>query len=405
MRLREAAKVGRAARSPMSPMLPCSPNCGGDRTVSVLHVVAPAAFGGLEAVVQSLAIGALGSPVQARVAAVIPPSQPEHPFLGPLREAGVEVFEVAPPARSYLQERAAMTALCRRLRPDVVHTHGYRPDVVDAGVARRLGVPVVTTVHGFTGGGWKNRLYEALQRRAFRRFDAVVAVCRPLANTLAHEGVPVDRLHLVPNAWIGAARPLERAAARCALGVPQEGQRIGWVGRLSHEKGPDVLLAALPLLADLPVAVSLLGVGKAEAACRRQAVALGVAHRVTWHGAVPDAGCLFAAFDVFVLSSRAEGTPIALFEAMASHVPIVATAVGGVPDVVSATEARLVAPEDPAALAGAIADVLGSPARARVRAGAARAKLEREFDPEPWLRRYHAIYRGVCRAAPAPRLA
>src|SRR3989441_3557621 len=244
MRLREAAKVGRAARSPMSPMLPCSPNCGGDRTVSVLHVVAPAAFGGLEAVVQSLAIGALGSPVQARVAAVIPPSQPEHPFLGPLREAGVEVFEVAPPARSYLQERAAMTALCRRLRPDVVHTHGYRPDVVDAGVARRLGVPVVTTVHGVTGGGWKNRCYEWLQRRAFRRCDAVVAVSRPLVERLARAGVPRARLHEVPNAWSPTAPPLDRTAARLGLGPPPGAFGVGWVGRLTLRKGPGGLVDA-----------------------------------------------------------------------------------------------------------------------------------------------------------------
>src|SRR5713101_3623616 len=96
---------------------------------------------------------------------------------------------------------AAMLELGRRLRPAVVHTHGYRPDVVDAGAARRLGIPTVTTVHGFTGGGWKNRFYERVQRRSHRRFDAVVAVSRPLVEQLLRDGVPPRRLHLVQNAW------------------------------------------------------------------------------------------------------------------------------------------------------------------------------------------------------------
>src|SRR5437879_12795654 len=103
--------------------------------------------------------------------------------------------------RAYWRERRAVAALCRRIRPDVIHTHGYRPDVVDASVARRLGIPVVTTVHGFTGGGWKNRCYEWLQRRAFRRCDAVVAVCRTLVVGLARGGVPRGRLMDVGCVW------------------------------------------------------------------------------------------------------------------------------------------------------------------------------------------------------------
>ena len=96
------------------------------------------------------------------------------------------------PGRAYLRERAAIARLLREVRPDVVHTHGYRPDVLDAGVARGQGIAVVTTVHGFTGGGWKNRVYEWLQCRAFRRFDAVVAVSRPLVGLLERRGHPVS---------------------------------------------------------------------------------------------------------------------------------------------------------------------------------------------------------------------
>src|SRR5438445_72695 len=138
--------------------------------VSVLHVLAPALVGGLEAVVAALAQGARGSNVEAHVAAVIPSGQLDHPFLLLLRNAGVGVFAIEVPRRGYLQERAEIAGLCRGLRPDVVHTHGYRADVEDQRVARGLGIPVVSTVHGFTHGGPRNRFYQWLQRRALRRF-------------------------------------------------------------------------------------------------------------------------------------------------------------------------------------------------------------------------------------------
>src|SRR5262249_53293323 len=152
---------------------------------------------------------------------------------------GVERTVIPLPARAYGRERQAVADLCTRLRPQVVHTHGYRTDVVDAGVARRLRLPTVTTVHGFTGvGGWRGRLYEYLQRRAFRRMSAVVAVSRPLVSLLQNDGVAADRVHLIPNAY--AARTfVSRDEARRTLGLGP-GFTAGWIGRLSLEKAPDV---------------------------------------------------------------------------------------------------------------------------------------------------------------------
>ncbi|PYP94632.1 MAG: hypothetical protein DMD38_15250 [Gemmatimonadetes bacterium] len=367
--------------------------------LSVLHVVAPAEFGGLEAVVQALAIGSCNSSVEARVAAVIPWGRADHPFLAPLTAAGVEVFPIAVATRAYLRERAVIAELCRRLQPDVVHTHGYQADVLDADVARRLGIPVVTTVHGFTSGDWKNRCYEWLQRRAFRRFDAVVAVSRPLVRELTECGIPAERVHLIQNGWRPAAPPLDRAAARRALGEHHDSLCIGWVGRLSDEKGPDVFLESLARLRDLPWTACVLGEGPARGTLEARATALGLGERVQWHGGVAGAGRLYAAFDVFVLSSRTEGTPMVLFEAMAAGVPVVATAVGGVPDIVSSAEGALVPANDATALAAAIRTVCSNPAAVAAQARAARNKLARDFGVEPWLRRYCAIYQSVCHRA------
>jgi len=361
----------------------------------VLHIVTPGEFGGLEAVVQALAIGSRGSAVDARVAAVLPGGAAAHSFLAPLEAAGVEVFPITVSARQYLAERSAVARLCQHLRPDLVHTHGYRADVLDAAVARRLEIPVVTTVHGFTGGDWKNRCYQWLQQRSFRRFDAVVAVSRPLADELARGGVPGERIRVIQNAWRRAAPLLDREAARRALGEPGDGPLIGWVGRVSAEKGADVFVESLARLRDRPWTACILGDGSTRRRLERRAAALGIGGPVHWHGPVAQAGSLFRAFDLFVLSSRTEGTPMVLFEAMASEVPIVATAVGGVPDVVSPAEARLVAPEDPNALAAAIAEALDNRVAACARARAATARLQRDFGVDAWLRRYEALYRSV----------
>jgi len=371
----------------------------------VLHVVAPGEVGGLERVVQSLAEGHARAGAQVHVALVLDPASPDHALVASLAAAGVTPHPIVLPARAYRRERAAILDLSRRLRPDVVHTHGARPDVLDAAPARRLDVPTVTTVHGFAGGDWKNRLYERLQRRALRSFDAVIAVSRLLRKQLIRDRVPAGRIHVVQNAWQESAAPLDRPTARRALGVGAEEFRIGWVGRLSTEKGPDILIDALGHLTDVPLSVSIVGHGPAQRSLVARARRRGVERRIQWHGLVPDAARLYAAFDLFVLSSRTEGTPIVLFEAMAAGVPIIAACVGGVPDVLSSAEAALVAPEDPMALAASIRDVYQNPAERRARAQRAFERLRAEFTVAPWVSRYDTIYRLVSNVATSGRAA
>jgi glycosyltransferase involved in cell wall biosynthesis len=369
----------------------------GPQPLSVLHVAAPARVGGLERVVRSLCTGHRARGHRVHLLAVVDPGEAEHPLVPPLADAGVDVHVLEVPARAYLQERAVMRELCRSLRPDVVHTHGYRPDLVDGSVARSLGIATVTTVHGFIRGSWKGRLYEWMQRRSYRRFDAVVAVSRPQVGELAASGVAPGRIHHLPNAWAPHAPPLPAARARARLEVPEGAFHVGWVGRLGREKGADVLLDATARLKDLPLVVSVVGAGREEAALRAQAEALGIAERVRWHGLVAEAGPLFSAFDAYVLSSRTEGTPIALFEAMEAGAPVIATEVGGVPDVVSPAEALLVPSESPARLADAIREVWRDPGAAATRARAAGDRLRSVFGAAPWLDRYEAIYRQVQR--------
>jgi glycosyltransferase involved in cell wall biosynthesis len=362
---------------------------------AVLHILAPALVGGLETVVRMLATGQRAAGHRVHVALIVESEETILPLAHDLEQAGIDVKVINLPPRAYRRERREIESLCRGLRPDIMHTHGNRPDVVDASVARRLGIPSVTTVHGFIGGNWKNRIYEWLQYRAFRRFDAVVAVSRPLGNALLAAGIPRDIIHVVPNAWGRKSPFLDRMAARHTLGIPEEGFRIGWVGRLSREKGPDLFLRAMGELRDLPLQASIIGDGRERPVLQRLANKLAIEQRITWHGIIPNSASLLPAFDLLVLSSRTEGTPIVLFEAMDAGVPIVATSVGGVPDVLSSAEALLVASEDSSGLSEAIKAVWRDPNQALGRALAARRRLEAQFAVPAWVKQYERVYSFV----------
>lgn len=362
--------------------------------LSVLHVATPGPAGGLESVVLELTAGLQALGHRTVLAAVVAPDLEPPPLAMRAVARGVEVHQVVVPGRRYRQEYLQLRQVIEDVAPDVVHTHGYRADLIGGLAARRSGVRWVSTVHGFTGGGRKNRFYQWLQTRSYRHAHGVVAVSQPLRHQLERAGVPASKVVVLPNGWSPKAMA-RREHARSMLGLTGEGPVVGWVGRLSREKGADVFLDALASLARSDVRASIIGDGPELQSLRARAASLGIGHKVAWHGLLPDAGALFPAFDLWVLSSRTEGTPIALFEAISARVPVVATAVGGVPDVISHGEARLVPAEDPSALASAIESALADPAESAARALAALRRVEDRFSAPAWLTAHVSLYRDI----------
>jgi glycosyltransferase involved in cell wall biosynthesis len=349
--------------------------------------------GGLERVVTMMSVGQLAGSVH--VAAVVEPSTAaHHPFIVQLEVFGVPVTPIVVRARSYVREYRSLSALVARLQPGVVHTHGYRADVIGGAVARAHRIPTVSTVHGFTGGGRRNRLYERVQLLALRRADAVIAVSAPLVQRLADDGVPHHRIHCIANGFAPLVDTATRAAARQRLGITTNGLVAGWVGRLSKEKGADVMLDALAE-SNPRWRLSVIGEGDEFDQLQQKAAMLGIADRVTWHGQIANAGSLLTAFDAFVLSSRTEGTPITLLEAMNAGVPIIAARVGGVPDVVSASQAVLVLPEQPGMIAQALSEIEREPSAATDRSARARERLLQSFSAETWLASVDAVYEAA----------
>lgn len=364
--------------------------------LKIVQVAAPTTAGGLERVVESLAIGHHRRGHDVTVATLLLGEEEDHPFVDMLTSSGVRVHEIRIPPRAYLRERREIAALCREVRPDVVHTHGYRIDLLDRRVISRLGIPIVTTVHGASKmGGLKGAFFEWLQRRGYRRFDAVVAVSNPLYEASLEGGVPRRRLHLVPNAWAPLRESMPRSAARRALGLDDDQPVVGWVGRFITVKGGDVFLEALARIPEPRPTAVMIGYGPESERLVRRTDALGLGDCVRFYPEIRDASRYFAAFDVYVLSSRSEGLPIVILEAMAVGTPIVATRVGGVADALNGHGGWLVPPEDPVALASAIVEALSDRDEAAARARHARARLSEDYSLDAFLDRYEHVYESA----------
>lgn len=346
---------------------------------------------------QGLALGHHRRGLGVEVAAILGPDEDDHPFLHPLQEAGVPTHRLHVAPRAYLSERREVKKVLLQSSPDVVHTHGNRPDVLHSPTARKMGLATVTTVHGSSRPSWRSGPYEWLQFRLLRRVDAVIAVSRPLVMDLMKAGVPKDRIWMLPNAWDGRCQPMDGGEARDALGLPHDAFVFGWVGRLIPVKGADIFLRALASLGETSRAykASLIGDGRELIRLKRLADRLAIRDQVSFHGRVPDAARYFSAFDAFVLSSRSEGTPMVLFEAMAARTPIIAAKVGGVPDVVSDSEALLVTPEDPGDLTAVLRQTLDQRNDLSGLAARARERLETSFGTEAWLKSHERVYRTV----------
>ncbi|MFW3168577.1 glycosyltransferase family 4 protein [Geodermatophilus sp. CPCC 206100] len=282
---------------------------------------------------------------------------------------------------------------------DVFHCHvGTGAENWDGvRLARRAGCPaVVQTQHlpFLLAHPRKRRAYA----RAIEGVDRLIAVSEGLRRTYERVGVPPERVTTVPNGVAPLRDPIGRPAARAALGLDPVQPVVLTVGRLTHMKGQEHLVDAVPeLLARFPdLAVVLVGDGPLREALEKRAAALGVGGAVRFAGHRTDARQLLAAADVFALPSRHEGMPLVALEAMEAGLPVVGTRVIGTEEVVvDGTTGALVRPGDPAALAGALARLLADPELRRCQGAGGRARYLACHTRERMARATAAVYEAA----------
>jgi glycosyltransferase involved in cell wall biosynthesis len=373
----------------------------------VVHLTASPFFGGPERQMLGLA-----DHLPSRFASTFL-SFPERgrcaPFLAEARRRGHAALPLAfdtPKIRDAVRE---LTYLLRSRAADVLVTHSYKPNVLGRVAARRVGIPHVVVSRGWTGESIKIRMYEAMDRYQLRFADRVVAVSEAQAQKVLRCGVNPSKLEVIRN----SARPeafttsASGAADRLRANFPQVArvsQVVLAAGRLSPEKGFHVLVdAARDVLRSNPnVGFVLFGEGKERRRLERAVAGHGVSDRFVLPGFASDLDTLLPGADLVVVPSFTEGLPNVALEAAAAGVPVVATAVGGNPEVVvDGSTGRLLPAGDPAALAAEIIAIV-SDAGTRTRYGAAaREMMTTEFSFASQARRYVDLFESLRPAARA----
>lgn len=303
--------------------------------------------------------------------------------------------------RADLRAAAELKRAVAGFRPDVVHTHLSKAGALARRAAARERVPVVVhTFHGHVLEGYfatpANKLFLGTERYLAKRTDALVAVSGAIRDELLRLGIgDAPRWRVIPLGFeLPDAPAVNRLEARASLGLPADGPAVGIVGRLVPIKNHVLFLeAARRVLERRPeVRFVVAGDGELRTALEAEGSRM-LADRVRFTGWVPSLPALYEALDVVVLTSLGEGTPVALIEAAAAGLPVIATDVGGVADVVVDGETGFLVPSgDAGLLADRIADLLGDPDLARRMGDAGRRRIATVFSPDVMADRVAGLY-------------
>ncbi len=363
-----------------------------ENRIRVVHLVLSLDVGGLEQVVLNLTRYANRDAFAPHVLCL----RERGSLADRVAALGVPVASLDCPR---LAKGRTLLRLIRRLRawrPHVLHTHNPGPHLFGALAARPAGVPVL--VHTKHGRNHPDRFRSVVVNRlAGRMSRCIVAVSEATAEVARRvERVPESKLRVIHNGIDLAAFPVQPPTA--ALTPP----RVIHVARLQRIKDQPTLLRAARLVADTEPGFRLDIVGDGPAGAELHALArdLKLNGHVHFLGHRNDVSPLLSSASAFVLSSRSEGVPMTLLEAMATGLPAVVTDVGGNREVVVPGETGLlVPPGSPQALADALLALWQDPERARRMGAAGRRRVEEEFDMRQVAARYEALYRELLRGA------
>lgn len=360
----------------------------------VLHLISSGGMYGAEAVILNLSEAInTGAGDHSAIGVFSHPDQPAPKLYEVALERGIEAHLIACRGQADISVPRTFRSLAERTHAEVVHTHGYKADIYAAFAWRMMRPVLVSTCHTWYDNDLALRLYGAADRWVLREFDGVVAVANEVRTRLQSAGVQGERIQLIQNGV--DVQPLSKAGARRKEGLEL---RIGLVGRLAPEKGIDLFVQAAAILTATHPALRFLvaGDGPDRTALEAQARQLGLGERFTFVGRQEDMPTFYGSIDILVSASRQEGLPIALLEGMASGLPVIATRVGAVPEVVIDRETGLlVQPEDVAALAAGIERLVVTADLRRTLSRAGQQRVEDHFSATRMTGDYLDFYRGA----------
>ena len=348
------------------------------------------AIGGLERMVERLSVESKSRGIESLVIAYLG----DGPIRAALEAEDVQTLalDVGPGLHPSLVWQ--LRSVLRRERIDVLHTHHLGPFVYGAPAAILAGCPRVHTEHS-------HELYDATRRKLLG------AMMSPLAEVVAvtpeisefRKRFP-GRCRVITNGVpLPSVEPSMRARGRALLGAEKDSFVVGCAARLSPEKNHSGLLEAFAqLLKDEPRALlACAGDGPLADGLRAEAARAGVSNHVRWLGPVDDMSQFYSALDVCVLNSTREGLPLCLLEAMSFGIPVIATDVGGVGELLAGGAGVLVPPQAPQVLARALHSLVAQPERANELGRAGNARIRQSYSIDQMVDRYVDLYREVAR--------
>lgn len=305
----------------------------------------------------------------------------------------------------------ALRQLVRERRIDIVHAHGYKADLITLLLARREPIIPLSTMHGYTGHTWRERLiYYPMNRRVLRRYPRVIAVSSDLRQVLLRAGARPERVQTILNG-IDPDRfrrqPEEVARFRSELGLGPDEIALGGIGRLERQKRFDLLIDAFAeLLIRRPqLRLLIAGEGSLRASLEAHAARRGVAGVCRFLGHRRNVAEVYQALDVFVQSSDYEGTPNVVLEAMALETPLVATDVGGTSELVrDRVHGLVVPPRDVPAVIKAVEYLLDRPGETCEFVAAGRRRIEAELSFAARVKAVERVYDELMAEGPRSRL-
>ncbi len=326
-------------------------------------------------------------------------------FVDVLRRENVPVAFLDVGRTFRLRDAWRLKQVLEREKADLLHTHTpLVANVLGRSAARLARVPVVSHLHienYFRPNRLARAVHRALDNATARLCARIIVVSEDTRRAPVRQGYPDSSMETVYNG-IEPHRPATHASMRGELGIPEDAPIVGSIGRLCAVKGQHDLIQALASLDnDRPAWLLLVGDdleqgGAYKTYLESEASRLGIADRVVLTGYRPDVDAILRELDVFALASSTEGMPLVVLEAMRAAKPVVATPVGGTPEVVLEGETGLLIPVgQPEALARAVAALLGDPNRARRMGEAGRERVEQVFSAKAMTDRVLAIYDEV----------
>lgn len=342
----------------------------------------------------------LSDPPEASTSSV---GQSANEFVAAAREIGLKVDIIHERGPFDLRVIPALRKIVRLRAPDIILTQHVKSHFIMRLSKLWQEYPWIAFHHGYTKTVPRERIYNRMDRLSLPKADRVITVCEAFAGELTSvAGVPRGRIHVQHNSirpeQVGSSE--EAGALKKRLGLAEDEKLVLSIGRLSNEKAHIDLLRAFKHLTEISPEIEstlvIVGDGPEREGLIAAAESFSLGKRVIFAGQVSNVQPYYAAADVVVLPSHSEGSPYVLLEAMAAKVPIVATAVGGVPEMVVDDESALLVPaRDPRSMAEAIARVLTNPELARKLTASAATLVATRHSPETYVRSLLEIYREV----------